>query len=90
MNYINNLIEMAKENTLLVSINKRMEIKKNHIKKNKIKYWKLSASERLHYDSTRERIDKYYTTPLFGLTIEFIKIFFYSTIFLMVIKLFIL
>ena len=54
MNYVENLVEIAKENPLLVFLNKRIKTKKEISRINKKKYWKLSASERLHYDSCRD------------------------------------
>lgn len=69
MNYINNIVEIAKENSLLKKINKRTEKKKKLFESRKKKYWKLSASERLHYDSRREKIENDYDIFVLSLTI---------------------
>ena len=84
---IKDLIEMANEQPILKRINERIKLKKDNFEKSSKRYWKLSASERLHYDSRRDRIDKEYEFIPLSMTLEFIRIFFYSTIFLLVLKL---
>lgn len=55
---IENTIKHANENSLLKRMNSRIKEKQKNIDYNKKRYWKLSALERLHYDSRAEKINK--------------------------------
>ena len=79
------LIEVAKENDLLKSINKKTKRKKESRQENKKKYWKLTASERLHYDSVMERINES-SSNFFDLTFLYAKVFFYLFAFLFILR----
>ncbi len=82
------LLEMAQGNSLLGKINKKIKKKERISKKNNERYWKkLNASERLHYDSCRDRITKLYPFLEFKLTWMLFGIVFFSFAFLMIIKL---
>ena len=86
MNFIDNLIEIAKENPLLVFLNKKVKKKKEIAKRNEKKYWKLPASERLHYDSVRNKIDKDHNIEFLGITFSILKIFGFLVVFLAAFK----
>lgn len=67
-------------------IKKSRKRRKDIWKENKRKYWKLTASERLHYDSIRVKISEDNRVVLFGITFGVLKLFFYIFVFLGVIK----
>ncbi len=74
-------------NEIIKTIKESRKRRKEIFEQNKKKYWKLPASERLHYDSVRNKINKDYSAHPLYLTLFFIKIFFYFFVFLIVIKL---
>lgn len=86
MNYIDNLIELAKEKPSLVFLNKKVKKKKEIAKQNKKRYWKLSASERLHYDSVIERINTFSLFQIFSTTLVFIFSLSFMLLFVAIIK----
>ena len=67
-------------------IKKSRNRKKRIYQENKKKYWKLTASERLHYDSVRKGIDKDNNIPILPLTFGLVKIFFWVFVFFLVMK----
>ncbi len=77
---IKDLVKIANQNSLLKALNVRNKVKEKNIKENKKRYWKLSASERLHYDFKREKIDEDNSIKPFSTTIQIIWIYFYSLI----------
>lgn len=70
-----NLIKHANENSLLKRMNSRIKEKQKNIDYNKKRYWKLSASERLHYDSRAEKIYKDNLPDVFYMTFIFAKMY---------------
>lgn len=72
---INHAVERASENTLLKRLNARLKEKEKNIKTNKKRYWKLSASEKLHYDSRVEKISKMDFIEPFMVTFAIAKIY---------------
>ena len=73
---IKDIVRKANENTLLKRINKRIKTKEKNLKENRKRYWKLSASERLHYDYRIERIHKRNSMAPFFLTFFGILLYF--------------
>lgn len=71
----------------LIELIKRVRKKrKDNLEWNKKRYWKLTASERLHYDSVRKEIESRRSGFLF-LTVYVIKLFGFFFAFLLVLKL---
>ncbi len=66
---IENTIKRANENTLLKTMNTKIKTKEKNLEWNKKRYWKLLASERLHYDSRAEKIKENTSTHLFYITL---------------------
>lgn len=62
-------------------IGDRMERSKKSRQKEKERYWKLPAQERMHYDMKLNRINKEMMTP-FSFFIVYIKFLLYATVFL--------
>ena len=71
------IVKLANESGLLKGLNKRIKTKERNIKENKKRYWKLTASERLHYDSRIEKIQDDNSTPLLTFTLLLAKTYFY-------------
>ena len=77
---IKDLVKIANQNMFLKAINARTREKEKNIEKNKKRYWKLSASERLHYDSRVEKVKSDNSTPLLTFTFVLAKLYFYSLV----------
>lgn len=71
------IVKLANESGLLKGLNKRIKTKERNLKENKKRYWKLTASERLHYDSRIEKIQDDNSTPLLTFTLLLAKTYFY-------------
>ena len=74
---IEDTIKRANENGFLRRINSRIKEKEKNIDYNKKKYWKLTASERLHYDSRVEKIQKINSIIPFQITGIIATVYFY-------------
>lgn len=73
---IEETIKHANENSLLKRLNARIKEKRKNIEQSKKRYWKLSASERLHYDYRSEKIEKDNSPDVFYMTFIFAKMYF--------------
>ena len=74
---IKDIAKLANESGLLKRMNARIKTKEKNIEENKKRYWKLSASERLHYDSRVKKISKLDLIEPFMVTFMIAKIYFY-------------
>ena len=71
------IVKLANESGLLKRMNAKIKTKEKNIEENKKRYWKLSASERLHYDSRIKKIQKDNSILPGEITIKIAKVYFY-------------
>ena len=74
---IKDFVKLANENSFLKIINARRKTKEKNIKENKKRYWKLSASERLHYDYRITKLEEDNSAHFLTFTFLIAKLYFY-------------